>query len=88
MSDGNRVSRTNKRTKQKSAGTLPAFSRYTLSHVRRAQMSLKMKVYVVATILFLLPLIIIPIHRAHQVYNLSYADVLYNLIVNRQFAPK
>jgi hypothetical protein len=51
-------------------------------------MSLKMKVYVVATILFLLPLIIIPIHRAHQVYNLSYADVLYNLIVNRQFAPK
>jgi hypothetical protein len=52
------------------------------------QMSLKAKVYVVAAVLFLVPLVVIPIHRAHQVYNLSYADVLYNLIVNKQFAPK
>ncbi len=51
-------------------------------------MSLKMKVYLLAAVLFLAPLVIIPIHRAHQVYQLSYTDVLYNLIVNQQFAPK
>ena len=51
-------------------------------------MSLKMKVYLFAAILFLVPLILIPVHRAHQVYRLSYAEVLYNLIVHQQFAPK
>ena len=51
-------------------------------------MSLKTKVYVLAFVIFLVPIVIIPIHRAHQIYKLSYADILYNLIVNRQFAPK
>jgi hypothetical protein len=34
-----------------------------------------------------LSLAAVPIHRAHLVYHLSYADVLYNLIVDHRFSP-
>jgi hypothetical protein len=33
------------------------------------------------------PIVAVPIHRAHLVYHLSYADVLYNLIVDHRFGP-
>jgi hypothetical protein len=51
-------------------------------------MSVKMKATLIALIVCLAPIIIIPIHRAHQIYHLSYSEVLYNLVVNHQFAPK
>lgn len=51
-------------------------------------MSLKMKTYLIALVVVLAPIVIIPIHRAHQFCHLSYSEVLYNLAVNRQFAPK
>lgn len=51
-------------------------------------MSMRAKVYLLALVIFLVPIVIIPIHRAHQIYKLSYGEVLYNLIVNQQFAPK
>jgi hypothetical protein len=51
-------------------------------------MSMKAKIYLVALVLVAAPIVIIPIHRAHQYYHLSYADVLYNLAVNHQFGPK
>jgi hypothetical protein len=51
-------------------------------------MSVKMKATLIALIVCLAPIIIIPIHRAHQIYHLSYSEVLYNLVVDHQFAPK
>ena len=42
----------------------------------------------IALIVCLAPIVIVPIHRAHQFYHLSYSEVLYNLVVNHQFAPK
>ena len=50
-------------------------------------MTLQTKIYLVAFVLFLLVLVAVPIHRAHLVYHLSYADVLYNLIVDHRFGP-
>ncbi len=50
-------------------------------------MSLKTKIYLVVIVLVLMPVVIVPIHRAHQYYHQSYADVLYNLIVNHRFGP-
>jgi hypothetical protein len=50
-------------------------------------MSFKSKIYIVAVVLILLPIIAVPIHRAHLVYHLSYADVLHNLIVEHRFGP-
>ena len=38
-------------------------------------------------VLILLPLVAVPIDRAHLVYHLSYADVLYNLIIDSSFRP-
>jgi hypothetical protein len=32
------------------------------------------------------PIVAVPIHRAHLVYHLSYADVLYNLIVDHRWS--
>ena len=51
-------------------------------------MSVKMWAYLIAVVVILAPIIIIPIHRAHQFYHLSYPEILYNLVVNHQFAPK
>jgi hypothetical protein len=51
-------------------------------------MLLKAKAYVVGIVLVLAPIVIIPVHRAHEYYHLSYADGLYNLIVNHRFGPK
>jgi hypothetical protein len=51
------------------------------------EMTFKSKVSIVAVVLILLPIVAIPIHRAHLVYHLSYADVLYNLIVEHRFSP-
>jgi hypothetical protein len=50
-------------------------------------MTLQTKIYLVAFVLVLVPLVAVPIHRAHLVYHLSYADVFYNLIVNHRFGP-
>lgn len=50
-------------------------------------MSLKTKIYLVVIVLVLMPVVIVPIHRAHQSYHQSYADVLCNLIVNHRFGP-
>jgi hypothetical protein len=50
-------------------------------------MTLKTRIYLVAFVLFLVPLVTVPVHRAHLVYHLSYADVLHNLIVDHRFGP-
>ena len=50
-------------------------------------MTFKSKVSLVTVVLILLPAVVIPIHRAHLVYHLSYAQVLYNLIVDHRFGP-
>jgi hypothetical protein len=50
-------------------------------------MSLKTKIYLVVLVLVLVPVVIVPIHRAHQYYHQSYADVLYNLVINHRFGP-
>jgi hypothetical protein len=50
-------------------------------------MTFKSKISIVAFVLILLPIVAVPIHRAHLVYHLSYADVLYNLIVDHRFGP-
>jgi hypothetical protein len=50
-------------------------------------MTLKSKIYLVGFVLILLPIVAVPVHRAHLVYHLSYADVLYNLIVDHRFGP-
>lgn len=41
----------------------------------------------ILVILVLLPVMIIPINRAEEVYHLSYTDVLYNLVVHQRFGP-
>jgi hypothetical protein len=51
-------------------------------------MSVKTKATLIALIVVLAPIVVIPIHRAHQYYHLSYSAVLYNLVVNHQFAPE
>ena len=51
-------------------------------------MSVKMKATLIALIVCLAPIVIVPIHRAHQIYHLGYSEVLYNLVVNHQFASK
>lgn len=51
-------------------------------------MTLKAKIYLVVLVLVLAPLVIVSIHRAHQYYRLSYADVLRNLVVNHRFGPE
>ena len=50
-------------------------------------MPLKTKIYLVGFLLILVTLVIVPIHRAHQYYHQSYADVLYDLVVNHRFGP-
>jgi hypothetical protein len=50
-------------------------------------MTLKAKIYLVGFVLLVLSLLAVPIHRAHLFYHLSYADVLYNLIVKQRFSP-
>jgi hypothetical protein len=51
------------------------------------EMTFKSKIYIVAFVLILLPIVAVPIHRADLVYRLSYADVLYKLIVDHRFGP-
>jgi hypothetical protein len=51
-------------------------------------MTSKVKFQLILAILVLLPVVIIPIDRAHQVYHLSYTDVLYNLVVHQRFGAK
>jgi hypothetical protein len=58
------------------------------SFAARKWMSVKMKATLIALVVCLAPIVIVPIHRAHQSYHLSYSEVLYNLIVNHQFASK
>ena len=51
-------------------------------------MSIKMKATLIALIVCLAPIVIVPIYRAHEIYHLSYSEVLYNLVVNHQFASR
>jgi hypothetical protein len=50
-------------------------------------MTFKSKIYFLAFVLILLPIVVVPIHEAHLVYHLSYAEVLHNLIVDHRFGP-
>ena len=51
------------------------------------RMTVKTKASLLALILILMPIVISPIHRAHQIYHLSYTAVLYSLAVNHWFGP-
>ena len=57
------------------------------SNLMEEEMTFKSKISIIAVVLILLPMVAVPIHRAHLVYHLSYADVLYNLIVDHRFGP-
>ena len=48
-------------------------------------MTLRTKIYLVGFVLVVALLVIVPIHRAHRYYHLSYAEILYNLVVDHRF---
>jgi hypothetical protein len=51
-------------------------------------MKLKTKIYLPGFVLVVALLVIVPIRRSHQYYHLTYAEILYNLLVDHRFGPK